>query len=577
MIIKNTTSITTPFYVDKWLIDPSANQIKNGEKEIKLEPKVMAVLICLAQNPGEVIDRKDIEETAWAGLVVGYGSLASAIIKLRKAFGDDTKKRCYIETVSKKGYRLIATVKIFDENKTLSEVPSQLQTNSSKTDALKKNIFIKNDNNKKYYQLLVLLLLIIPLVWLISFQYKSSNKINRSAIPATPVIAVLPFKNLSLDVNQEYYSDGLTADLIVDLSKISKISVIGRNTAFTYKNLDIDLSDAGKTLGVNYIIEGSVRRFKNDLRITAKLVNAKNNVTLWAERYDGTLEDVFDFQDKVIKKIVSSLEITLADVERVRLADKYSNSIKAYDEFLKGWQRLWLKSKDGVFESREYFFKALKLDDTFARAYANLSISYIYDYLNGWSENPQQVLQKANLYADKALLLNDDFPQVHFVKGLAYTFSGKYQEAITEAEKSLALSPNFADGHGLLATTLNYAGEAKRAEIEMLTAMRLNPNYPGTYLVIYGEILFNQYKYKEAIKSFESALERNPEHDEARRWLAAALAIDGQLDEANWQVELLKASGSSISIKKIGDSLPFKDPEQAKHFIEGLHKAGFEE
>ncbi len=566
--------MTMPFYVNEWLVDPSRNKIKCGKTEIKLEPKVMAVLICLAQSSGEVISREHIENTAWAGLVVGYGSLGNVIIKLRKAFGDNAKKSCYIETVSKKGYRLIAVTRMADKNRDLSKMPDQARTGLLETSFLRKSgqkIF----KQKHYFLFALLLITLVSTRLITNLQDVRNKRANNSAIPTIPVIAVLPFKNLSRGSEQEYYSDGLTADLIVDLAKLSKISVIARNSVFAYKNLETDLNDVGETLGAHYIVEGSVQRLKNKLRITVRLTDVKNKLTLWAERYDGKLEDVFDFQDKVVEKIVSSLEVRLSDMERERLAHKYSNSIEAYDEFLKGWQLLWLQSKEGVFQSRGHFFETLKLDDKFARAYANISLSYIYDYLNGWSDNAQQVLKNAHLYADKGLLVDDSFSQVHFAKGLAYTFSGEYQKAIIEVEKSLALNPNFADGYGLLATALNYGGKPIQAEVAMLKAMRLNSGYPGVYMVIYGEILFNQYKYKEAIKIFEAVLDRNPEYVEARRWLAATLAIEEQLDEANWQVELLRASGSNTSIKRIEASLPFKDPEQAKYFIEGLRKAGF--
>ncbi|VAW53591.1 Adenylate cyclase [hydrothermal vent metagenome] len=575
---KTTQLTTTAFYLDKWLVDPSTNKIQFEKTKIKLEPKVMAVLVCLAQNPGETIERDKIEDIAWGRNIVGYGSLTNAIIKLRKALGDDAREKCFIETVSKKGYRLVCTVRQYDENEAASRTTKQQTNDQLETNILKAGATKGKKSHPKYpyYFLAILAVAIIGFsVWQMNYQDTPDKKASQSLAPATPVIAILPFKNLGLDKSQEYYSDGLTADLITELAKLSKISVVSRNAIFVYKESDANLKEVVEALGANYIIEGSVRRLKDKLRITARFVDTNNNITLWAESYDGSLADIFDFQDRVVKKIISSLEITLTDVERVRLANKYSNSIEAYDVFLKGWQNLWLQSRDGVIESRAYFLEALKLDNTFARAYANLSLSYIYDYLNGWSENPQQILQKANLYADKALSVNDGLPQVHFAKGLALTFSLKHLKAILAAEKALTINPNFADGHALLATALNYAGKTQQAALEMQSAMRLNPGYPGAYSVVYGEILFNQFKYKEAIDVFEKVLERNPEHVEARRWLVATLVSDGQLEEASWQVEMLEMSGAGISIQRIENTVPFKDPQHTKRFISNLRKAGF--
>ncbi|VAW52735.1 Adenylate cyclase [hydrothermal vent metagenome] len=595
---KNSQLATTPFYLDEWLVDPASNKIQFEKQEVKLEPKAMAVLVCLAQKPGETIEREKIEKIAWGGNVVSYGSLANAIIKLRKALGDNAKQKRFIETVSKKGYCLICTVRQYDENEvasraTVQQTDVQLEvdilktsipeTNLPKAATIEANTNTTNSTEEKknhqkypYYFLATLVVAIIWFsVWQINFQDVSDKNTSQNVIPTTPVIAILPFKNLGLDESQEYYSDGLTADLITELAKLSKVSVVSRNAVFVYKKLDVNLKEVGETFDANYIIEGSVRRLKNKLRITARFVDASNNLTLWAESYDGQLADVFDFQDRVVKKIISSLEITLTDIEQVRLANKYSNSIEAYDEFLKGRKSLWRQSKEGVTESRKHFLKAIKLDNTFARAYANLSISYTYDYMNGWSEDSQQVLQKANLYADKALAVNDGFPRVYLAKGIALIFSHKHLQAALEAEKSLAINPNFADGYVLLAAALNYAGKSQQAAVVIQKAMRLNPGYPSIYDVTFGQILFNQYKYKEAINIFESVLERNPEQVEARRWLVVSLVSDNQLEEATWQVELLDMSGAGISIQNIEKTIPFKDPEHNKHFIDNLRKAGF--
>ncbi len=586
---KHTLQINTPFYVDKWLVDPLSNRIKFENTEIRLEPKVMAVLVCLATSPGEVVSREQIEEIIWPRMVVGYGSLASAIIKLRKAFGDNTKEKRFIQTISGKGYRLIAdihlTVEDNGEDITRPEpVTAHLPENRPLIISSSRNAGNNTGKTlcrkiKPFYLLLTTLLLLLTAVWLAfssnSTDQKIVNGIRHRSIPETPAIAVLPFKNLSMDTKQEYYSDGLTADLITELAKLSKLSVIARNTVFAYKDLNVDLKHVGQSLGVHYIIEGSVRKLKDKLRITARLIDVNNNFTLWAEYYDGKHEDIFEFQDRVIKKITSSLEIRLTDAERSRLSNKYSASIEAYDEFLQGWQSLWLQSQEGVKRSREHFFHAITLDDQFARAYANLSFSYYLDALNGWDTNSEHVLHKAHFYADKAILLDSSLPQVHFTKGMAYIMSRKYQQAIEEAEIALDLNPNFADAYGLLASALNFAGQSQQAEVEMLKAMRLNPGHPAVYRVIYGEILFNQSKYKKAIENFEFVLNRNPEYVEARRWLAASLACDNRLDDASWQVEMLNASGSDTSIRRIEKSLFFKDPEHTRHFTDALRKAGF--
>ena len=554
----------SPFWVGDWYIDPSTGRIQHGGQEQKIEPKAMTVLVCLAQNPGHVVSREHLEETAWSGMVVGYDSLASAIIKLRKAFSDDSRHPQIIETVPKKGYRLIARVNpaqggFTPGNEAVAETTDETHSASSKG---------------RLIALAVVVLLAIPGMWLfIGHSPRHDDSVSFAPEPR-PVIAVLPFRNLSNDPEQEYFSDGITADLITDLSKLSGLSVIARNSVFTYKNSDEDVRKIGKELGVSHVIEGSIRKAGDQVRISARLIDTINGINIWADRFDGTLENIFAFQDDVTSRIINSLEIRLTEKERTHLARKYSNSIEAYDLFLHGWQNLWLSSREGVLQARDYFIKAIELDSHFARAHANLALTYLYDYMHGWSDESDGALQRAHIYADRAISIDPELPQVHWVKGYADIFSRNYQQAVMRAQKSIELNPNFADGYGLLGTTLNYAGNPKQAAVEMQTAMRLDPRHPSIYKVMYGEILFNQGDYPGAIDNFTAALESNPEIVESRLWLAASLAHSGRLDDASWQLEQIRAAGSDLSLERIEAVIPLKDPVQRKHLIDGLYKAG---
>jgi len=524
---------------------------------------VISVLVCLAQQHGQVVTREQLEETVWAGMIVGYDSLASTIIKLRKAFGDDSKNPQIIETVPKKGYRLIAEV---------SPVTGHIETAAEDiTDLIIEEE--KSHLRSRLVGLALIILIVVPVLWI----WLKATDVNTVIAPEPndrPVIAVLPFKNLSNDLEQQYFSDGITADLITDLSKLSGLSVIARNSAFTYKNLDVDIRKIGTELGVSYVIEGSIRKAGNQVRISARLIDAASNLNIWAERFDGTLDNIFAFQDEVTSKIINSLEIRLTDKERTRLSQKYSNSIEAYDEFLRGWQNLWLSNREGSLLARDHFLKAIELDNNFARAYANLALTYVYDYLHGWTDEADDAITQAHISADRAIALDPELPQVHWVKGFAYIFTRNYKAALRSAEKSIELDPNFADGYGLLATTLNYAGKPKEAIPVMQKAMRLNPKYPYIYNVIYGEILFNAHDYDGAIENFTLALDGNPTIEESRMWLAAALAHNGQVDDAEWQLEQIRVGGTDLSLKRIESVIPLQDPEQRKHLIDGLYKAG---
>ena len=504
-------------------------------------------------------------------MVVGYDSLASAIIKLRKAFADDSKNPRFIETVPKKGYRLICPVKTeMDELAEMAAAPDvPVIERLAKTDKIPALFMV----------MAVVLVAVITVAAVYLLRQDASTSAQPSAKISTDkqIIAVLPFKNLSDDVQQDYFSDGITADLITDLSKISGLSVIARNSVFIYKNTDVDIRDVKQELGVDYVVEGSVRKVGDRVRISARLIDAGSSINIWADRFDGTLENLFAFQDSVTTKIINSLEVTLTERDQSRLAQKYSNSIEAYDEFLRGWQNLWLSSREGMYSARGHFLKAIELDDQFARAYANLALTYVYDHLLGWSDDDAAALANAHKYADKAIAIDPELPQVYWVKGFADIFRRDYKQSLKHAQHAIDLDPGFADGYGLLATTLNYAGKPKEADKVMRQAMQQNPKYPAIYNVIHGEIFFNMRDYEKAIENFTYALDVNPEIEESRIWLAAAYANIGELDEASWQLEQVRMSGGNLSLQRIESVIPFKDPEQRKAFIDSLYKAGLEE
>lgn len=552
-----------PFMVGEWHVEPATGRISLDKSEVRLEPKVMEVLVCLAQEAGKVVTREQLEATAWAGTVVGYDSLASTIIKLRKAFDDDSRNPRVIETVPKRGYRLIAAVK-----------PALTEKADTAAETIESGITLPKTGRRPLMMAgFALLVIVVLLVWALTNSLNDPDPGQRSTSDK-PGIAVLPFQNIGNDPEQDYFSDGMTADLITDLSKISGLSVIARNSVFTYKDNPVDVREVGEELNVRYVVEGSVRKANNTLRISARLIDTRTGFNVWADRFDGSLENVFALQDEVAAKIISSLEVTLTEQERLQIARQYTASIEAYDIFLQGWRDLWEFSKDSNADAREHFLKAIELDADFARAYANLAITYVYDFMHGWSETAEQSLELANVYARKAIELDAGLPQVHWAMGLTEIFNRNYQEALLEAEKAISLDPNFADAHGQLATTLNYAGRPKEALVMMQQAMALNPRHPFVYQLIRGEIYFNLHEYENAIGDFADVLEKNPEAQEARLWMAAALGHVGRIEDAKWELDQVRVTGANLSLEHIEKSIPFKDPAQRKRLVDGLYKAG---
>ena len=557
-----------PFIIGEWEIDPRLGRVRGRNSDsdtTKLEPQVMAVLLCLAKQPNQVISREFIEEQAWPNRVVGYDSLSTAIIKLRKALNDDSKDSRYIETVPKRGYRLIANVTPVKTD----SLEIIKQANSNYLAQLTKTI---KPRRQRLQLLFVVSLVTAGLVFML--YNKLPYLMTTVQVDNANTIAVLPFDNMSGDIQQEYFSDGITADLITDLSKITGLSVIARNSVFAYKNSSTDVRQIGKELAVNYLIEGSVQKNKNKVRISARLIDANSGHNLWADRFDGSIEDIFALQDKVTTKIIAALKLKLSDREQQQIVRKYTDSFEAYDHFLQGWNYFWLYSKESNSLAKEHFNRAIELDPKFARAYANLALSYAYDVLNGWTTTPDANLKSAKELSQKAVSLDDTLAQVHWAVGFTALISRQYQLALSESQKVIDLDPNNADGYGLLATVLNYAAKPKDALVYMQKAMQLNPLHPSVYKVIMGEIYFNLHDYTNAIKQFEHALERNPDAQETRLWLAASYSQSGRIDDASWQLELIRGVDPTISITTINAVIPFRDPMQLKHLIDGLDKAG---
>ncbi len=557
-------ALELPFFIGDWMVDPAALRIARDDYEIKIEPKVMEVLLCLVKNAGQVISRQQIESAVWPDVIVGYDSLGSAIIKLRKAFKDDPRQPSIIETVPKKGYRLIPDIRQIGVGDTAKQVIGKPESPVPK--------YSPGNNVAVAAVIAVLILVVVSVILLV--QSKTSNTVNTAARTQIPSLAVLPFKNLSDDPQQEYFSDGIASDLITDLSKIDGIAVIARNSTFAYKNTDIDVRQIKEELDIDYVIEGSVRKVGSKVRISARLINASDGVNLWADRFDADVGDIFAVQDEVTTKIVSALEIKLTDAEKTRVAQKYTSNIEAYDYFLQGYQAFWKFTRDDNHSARTYYLKAIELDKNFARAYANLALTYSFDYINGWNKDPVAALEHAARYANKALEINDSMPQVQWAVGLVNTYSKNFDEAISAVEKAIAQSPNFADGYGLLATILNYAAKPEKAREVMIKAMKLNPRHPFIYVVIFGEIHFNLHDYSNAAKYLNQALERNPDAQEARLWLAATYAYQDKLDEASWELDQIRNAGVNLTAEYIDLHIPLKDPAAKNHLVDGLIKAG---
>ena len=400
----------------------------------------------------------------------------------------------------------------------------------------------------------------------------SSDKMAFS-LPDKPSIAVLPFENLSGDPEQEYFSDGITEDIITDLSKISGLFVIARHSVFTYKGKTIKIAEVGRELGVRHVLEGSVRKANGRVRITAQLVDATTEGHLWAERYDRNLTDIFALQDEVTQKIVAALAVNLTADEQKRLVNKYTDNLQAYDLYLQGVEYQNRFTKEANAQARQMFERAVDLDTEFALAYESLGFTHFHDWTFGWSKDPQS-LERAIELAQKTLALDDSLPFAHHLLGKVYLWKKQYEKAITALEKAIALSPNYADHLVGLGYVLNFAGRPK-VSIELVKkAMRLNPMYPAFYLWELGHAYFLTGRYEEAIETLNKVLDRNLDFMPAHLLLAASYSERGREEETRAEVAEIERLSPQVSLVGLRQRLPYKDQEVLERLFDSMRKAG---
>jgi TolB-like protein/class 3 adenylate cyclase len=409
---------------------------------------------------------------------------------------------------------------------------------------------------------------------------QKSKRANAAAIdkmafplPDKPSIAVLPFENISGDPEQEYFSDGITEDLITDLSKISGLFVIARNSVFIYKGRTIKIEEVGRELGVRHVLEGSVRKANGRIRITAQLVDATTEGHLWAERYDRDLKDIFTLQDEVTQKIVAALAVKLTEDEQGRLVRKYTDNMEAYDYYLRGLEYFSQLTKETNILARQMLQRAIDLDPQFAAAYALLGLIQSQEWTQGWSQHPHP-LEHAFELAQKAIALDETLPLGYAIMAEVYLHKNKHEKAIAAQQKAIALSPNDADGIAGLGGILTWAGRPEETIELVKKAMRLNPMYPTEYLWNLGHAYYLMGRIEEAVETLNRARDRSPEYIPVIGYLAASYTELGQMEEAQTQAENFNWLNPLKSVEDWRHRLPYKDKKVTDRFISSCLKAG---
>ena len=411
-----------------------------------------------------------------------------------------------------------------------------------------------------------------------TFSAAHSNAAKSEPNSATASIAILPFANMSGDPEQEYFSDGITEDIITDLSKIAGLTVIARNSSFTYKGRSVDVRTIGRELGVLSVLEGSIRRAGQRVRITAQLVDAATGGHLWAERYDRDLTDIFEVQDDVTHRIVDALKVTLSPAEKARLADVKASNIAAYDCVLRG--REFMLGKDKTRETFEqaikFFKKAVELDPNYSQAYACLGFGHMFNYQNRWSDDPDSSLPIAKQYARQAIEQDPNEPLARCVSALAASYERDLDLAKSEIEIAISLNPNLALAHNIRGTILNFSGQPLEAIPEIELAMRLDPALSPQFLHFLGLANLLAGKYETAAALLKQRIIQVPGTDFTRAILASALGHLGDVEEARRVWRELKEINPKYSFREHYSRQPFRQ-EDVERIAVGLTTAGLQD
>jgi adenylate cyclase len=515
---------------DNFTLDLTRGCLEVAGREIELRPKCFDVLRHLLENGNRLISKEALAAAVWPQVVVTDESLARCISDVRAAIADHDHS--IIKTVPRRGYLFTADVTRHEHAR-----PRQEQ---------------------------------------------SGLEAVTGHVPAErPSIAVLAFTSMSGDPDQEYFSDGITEDIITELSRFSELFVIARNSSFRYKGQSVDVRQVGRELGARYVLEGSVRRAGDRIRISAQLIDATTGAHRWAGRYDREVEDTFAVQDEVARTIVRVLAVHVNKAETERALAKPPAAWLAYDHYLRA-AHTFIRfhssfDKEDLLQVRRSVAQALAIDPNYARAHALLSKSYIELCLHRWDDaGPwQAAIDGAYQSAREAVRLAPDLSGAHVALGWALNFMRQHEAAIAEFERATELNPNLTDHH--FAFVLLVTGEPARAIQTLEAQMRLDPFYLPRVPSLLGFAYYLHGRYAEALAHLQTAAPRAPDHGHCRRYLAATYAQLGQLDKAREETAEALRIDPWFTIDQAIFAKICKRPEDGEHFNDGLRKAGFPE
>lgn len=566
-----------PMLIGEWTLDASLNELQRDGTTIRLEPKAIEVLVFLAAHPGEVISRETILEAVWPGTVVGDDSLTQAVIKLRRALGDEAQRPRYIETISKRGYRLIAAVTTAAvsapavDDAASGGVPSAAGPGRPWPDRVMAS---------RPAQLLAVWVLVLVLAVSIvrTFVPNGPSGAPVSAVPGVegaPVVAVLPLANLSGDPQREYFSDGVTQDIIAALGRFPTLRVMSLNAVVPYKSRQLTPREVREQLGARYVVSGSLGESAGGYRVSVELSDAESGIVLWSDRLDGEGRELFDIQNRIVMQVTGRVAGNVARLEAERALARPPASMLAYDHVLRARSLLLNLDRASNRNARILLEKAVQLAPNYGEALVGLAQAENQRAVNGWVEDAAGSLNKAEEYLNRTIALGDpgSRARAHGELSMILSARGQLEQALAEADAALELNPSDAFVLDRRGATLMYLGRLDEAVASMSLGARLDPSVRG----LGGQLSFALanyalQRYDESLRRAEMALERYPSAPELHALRAATLARLARTDEARTAAAELILLAPFFDPDAFGSR--FVNPAHRAHVREGLRRAG---
>ena len=524
------------FHFADHTLDTARRELRRGSESVAVEPQVLDLLICLVENRNRVVTKDDLIASVWGGRIVSDATLTSRIYAARKAVGDSGHGQRLIRTVSRRGLRFVGDV--------LAR-PRDVEPQHAADPVL---------------------------------TAKARDRIPPTfPLPERPAIAVLPFDNMSGEAAQEHFSDGITEDIITGLSKLRWFFVTARNSSFIYKGKSVNIKQIGEELGVNYVVEGSVRKLGDRVRITAQLNDVSTGSHIWAERYDRNLADVFAVQDEITEQIVAAIEPQIYAAENFRSRRKPPDRLDAWELVMRALSHYWRVTREDNLIAQDLLEKAVLIDPNYGQALGLLATSHTFAVHMGWADK-KTAAPIAERTALAAIRADAEDPWAHHALGCTHLFARRFEDSVAEFELALRLNPNFSLAQCYFCVSLAYSGRWQEAEEAVHRALRFSPRDPLSALY-HGAASYAHYvgrDYERAIQASRESIRLRGDFVGAYRVLVAAAAMAGQTSLAAEALQDLRRVQPGVCLRWVAHDLPIKLEADREHYLEGLRRAGLD-